>query len=69
MARPSLRDVLNQTRVECPHCRSVMLLAKVERLQVAQGREADMVQPYRCRVCQHIFAPRNLAAVAVDSPP
>lgn len=65
----SLRDAVNSTRVECPFCASVMLLAKVERLQVAAGREADMVQPYRCRVCGHIFAPRDLTAVSVDSPP
>ena len=63
-----LRDVLN-TRVECPHCQSVMLLAHVERLQVATGREDDMVQCYRCRVCGHVFAPRDLDAIAVNSTP
>jgi hypothetical protein len=50
-------------RIECPHCHSIMPLVGLERFEVEAGREADMVPCYRCRVCAHVFAPRDLNAV------
>jgi rubredoxin len=44
-------------RIECPRCHTVTDM--VEQLEIVQDR-ADLAPCYRCRICGHIFAFRDL---------